>query len=279
MTDLSKDWSSFIDQVRSPAFLEFIVSRLGGAIDSARWQTEHYVDEANHTFTLLKSENLAERRLMEVGCGPGFVSAFFERLGFDIFSIEPEDQWFGAVTEYFALSRERRLQVGIEQLLPEHTGSYDLIFSNNVLEHVEDFEECVSILSACLKPGGLMIHNLPNYFIPYEPHFGIPLVPFYPKLTEFLIPRSMKDSGLWRSLNFATAWQLERVAKKLGANVSLRKKLMSESFERLLRDSPYTARHPALARVAKFTRVIGIVEAIKLLPPHLATPMVFEWRV
>ncbi len=279
MADLSKDWSSFIDQVRSPAFVEFMAVRFGGVIESTRVQTEHYVEEANHTIALLNTEDLAGRRLMEVGCGPGLVSAFFERLGFDIVSIEPEDRWFAAVTEYFALSPVRRLEVGIERLLPEHARSFDLIFSNNVLEHVDDFQKCVSILSACLKQGGTMIHNLPNYFIPYEPHFGIPLVPFYPKLTQFLIPRAMRDSGLWRSLNFATVWQLEMIARELGANVLLRKNLMFESFERLLRDSPYTARHPELARVAKFAQAIGIVGAVKLLPPRFATPMVFEWRV
>ena len=32
--------------------------------------------------------------------------------------------------------------------------------------------------------GGAMIHMCPNYFVPYEPHFGIPLIPFAPRATQ-----------------------------------------------------------------------------------------------
>jgi 2-polyprenyl-3-methyl-5-hydroxy-6-metoxy-1,4-benzoquinol methylase len=279
MSDLSTAWTAFLEDVRSPSFLEFIARRFGGSLDSAQEQTEHYVEEANHTWALIASQDLVGGRLMEVGCGPGLVSAFLERSGADIYSIEPEDQWFTAVTEYFGLAPARRLETCIESLLPGHAREFDLIFSNNVLEHVEDFQNCVSILSRCLKPGGSMIHNLPNYFIPYEPHFGIPLVPIFPELTRFLIPASMRESALWRSLNFASVWQLARIAKSSGASLTLRRGTMGASFERLLKDSPYTARHSLLAPVGGLLKAAGLLRLIDKFPPHLSTPMVFEWRV
>jgi 2-polyprenyl-3-methyl-5-hydroxy-6-metoxy-1,4-benzoquinol methylase len=73
----------------------------------------------------------------------------------------------------------------------EHAGTFDLIFSNNVFEHVRDVQAALATLGALLRPGRVMVHNCPNYDVPYEPHFGIPLLPLRPASTARVLPKSI----------------------------------------------------------------------------------------
>ena len=50
-------------------------------------------------------------------------------------------------------------------------------------------------LDALLSPGGMMIHHCPNYTVPFEPHFGIPLVPGAPERTAALLPDRIRSTA------------------------------------------------------------------------------------
>ena len=74
-------------------------------------------------------------------------------------------------------------------------------------------------MRSVLAPAGSMVHTCPNYHVPYEPHFGIPLVPGVPSATRFVLPGRIASSGLWRSLNFVTSTGLRRTARRAGLTV------------------------------------------------------------
>lgn len=52
--------------------------------------------------------------------------------------------------------------------LPFRDQSVDLITSSSVLEHLEDVKFFIKNASAILKPGGYMIHRIPNKFSPFS---------------------------------------------------------------------------------------------------------------
>jgi SAM-dependent methyltransferase len=168
------------------------------------------------------------------------------------------------------------LAVSIEDITTEQAGTFDLIFSNNVLEHVDDVETALGALSALLRPGGVMVHNCPNYSVPYEPHFGIPLVPIRPASTARVLPDTITSTGLWQSINFVTAREVRRIAARQGAEVSFERGLLGDTMERFA-EPEFARRHPALARLAG---VLGaIAPVLRRVPPALATPMIVSWRV
>jgi len=132
---------------------------------------------------------------------------------------------------------------------------FDLIFSVMPLEHIPDFEAAFAGMAAVLAPQGRMIHLCPNYMVPYEPHFGLPLVPLAPRATALLLP-SLKASGLWRSLNFVTYRRVRRCAAAAGLTVEFAPRMMLRAFERLDRDpiyrgAPARPRHDGLRSVAR----------------------------
>ena len=46
--------------------------------------------------------------------------------------------------------------------LPFVDGYFDLVFSSNVLEHVEDLDSCLAEMKRVLAPGGIMVHSMPT---------------------------------------------------------------------------------------------------------------------
>ncbi|NMD27470.1 MAG: class I SAM-dependent methyltransferase [Chloroflexi bacterium] len=80
---------------------------------------------------------------------------------------------------------------GAGEYLPFESGSIDLVFSHEVLEHVQDDQAAISEMVRVLKPGGRIVLFCPNRGYPFETHgvywrgryhFGnIPLVNYLPR--------------------------------------------------------------------------------------------------
>ena len=61
-------------------------------------------------------------------------------------------------------------QCSAEHMAPLQSGAYDLVFSNYVLEHIEDLDSAIAEIHRILKPGGLCVSSIPN---PRSPEFAV----------------------------------------------------------------------------------------------------------
>ncbi|MEM0987900.1 MAG: class I SAM-dependent methyltransferase [Pseudomonadota bacterium] len=225
-------------------------------------------------------------RILEIGSGVGILTAFLSSAGYDITGIEP-----GAAAGFdfmgrlgAALSDQEEsaiLPIGAEALTPEDHGRFDLIFSVNVVEHVQSLDSAMAALARVLAPGGTMIHLCPNYAFPYEPHLGIPLIPFAPQATRHIArARIRRQQRVWDSVNFVTAGRIARLAAANGMAVRFRGGVMAAFLDRLRTDPVFRARQPG--PIAGMVRIPGLVTALagamRLIPPRLASPMVFTLK-
>jgi SAM-dependent methyltransferase len=71
---------------------------------------------------------------------------------------------------------ERLQVVGEGDGIPFPTGSFDLVLSNQVLEHVRDLDLLLREVARVLAPGGVSVHFFPTREVWLEPHVGLPLV-------------------------------------------------------------------------------------------------------
>jgi len=104
------------------------------------------------------------RRLLDVGSGPGFFLQFGQDLGWQVFGIEPSRQ---AV----AHARGLGLQIAEGMLNGESTkslGTFDVVHMNNVLEHVPDPREMITLCRELLNPDGLLCVVVPNDFSSFQ---------------------------------------------------------------------------------------------------------------
>jgi SAM-dependent methyltransferase len=107
------------------------------------------------------------RRMLEVGCGFGFILA----------RLEDEFETFGVDASAHAIEQCRRVAprsrcvvADIEQGFPSSrcevelrtTGSFDLVLARYVLEHLRAPQRVMRDLAALLRPGGLFLFAVPN---------------------------------------------------------------------------------------------------------------------
>lgn len=104
------------------------------------------------------------RRLLDIGCGPGFFLETAMRRGWLAHGIEPSRQAAAharglgaAVTEGFFNSESAGA-----------LGAFDVVHLNNVLEHIPDPAHLITLAHGLLEPGGIICINVPNDFSPMQ---------------------------------------------------------------------------------------------------------------
>ncbi len=129
--------------------------------------------------------DLEGARILDVGCGIGTYVRRFRRYSDDVHGIEVEPE---RVAEAGAELPNIVLAVG--EALPYPDGHFDLVFSNEVIEHVDDDRQTAREMVRVTRPGGAIVLFAPNRLYPFETHgayvgghyiFGnIPLVNWFP---------------------------------------------------------------------------------------------------
>ena len=114
--------------------------------------------------------------LLEIGCGFGYKSTLLAPFARQVVGVDiPEPYSSHTVGRYpnsVAVARalvngvlgreEIRFETAWPHELPLEDESVDLIYSEYVLEHVEDIPRTVQELKRVLAPGGRMVHVVPN---------------------------------------------------------------------------------------------------------------------
>lgn len=65
--------------------------------------------------------------------------------------------------------------------LPYDDDSFDLVFSNSVIEHVGEFEQMAQFAKECDRVGKSLYVQTPNRWFPLEAHFGAALIHWLPR--------------------------------------------------------------------------------------------------
>jgi SAM-dependent methyltransferase len=151
--------------------------------------------EKIRTLLPLDSDARGPLRLLEIGTGSGAIASHFGGLAhprFDVDAVDVIDQ-----RRVFAGYRFR-LVAGVE--LPYEDGSFDVVLSNHVLEHVGEWADQAKHLreiSRVLSPRGVAYLASPNRWQLVEPHFHVPFLS--------CLPKGMRSGYL-------SLWRLEKTA-------------------------------------------------------------------
>jgi ubiquinone/menaquinone biosynthesis C-methylase UbiE len=107
--------------------------------------------------------------ILEIGCGPiGIINYINEGT---LYGLDPLEDFYGS-NETLTKLRNKRVQyiVGSGEQIPFDDGSFDLVISDNVIDHVSDPNEVMREIYRVLKKGGLLYFVL-NVRTPYGAKF------------------------------------------------------------------------------------------------------------
>jgi SAM-dependent methyltransferase len=180
-------------------------------------------------------------RVLDFGCGKGTSVAALVALGYDAFGVDIADYWntFDAVPS----DTRQRLDVlkAPDYRLPFPAHHFDFCFSDQVFEHVQDYQRAFSEIVRVLKPRAVSVHRFPGPNRVIENHIGLP-VPWlcysraYLTLWALAGRRSIGQAGFtWRETvehnlflmqhnNYPTKGSLRSIAHAAGAKVEFHEK-------------------------------------------------------
>jgi len=105
------------------------------------------------------------RRVLEVGCGRGSMSAYFADNGYDCTLLDSSESVISTAKKIFnSYQFSASFDVGDAMDLPYKDSSFDLVFSIGLLEHFKDLKVPLSEQIRVLDQGGLFIgYIVPKY--------------------------------------------------------------------------------------------------------------------
>jgi len=190
-------------------------------------QVNIWIDDDNNldgVISFLESRfDLRGKRILDFGCGWGTDLIFCLKKGYDAFGIDIS--WEKAKFHTLRVQRRNYPKFWIERFilsqgenLPFKSESFDLVYSNQVIEHVKDPEKCISEIFRVLKKGGILYIRAPDYKSSFfEPHYRVLWFPFLNKRTAKIYIRLLNKpiAGLG-FINFIGTKELIKIMKKVG---------------------------------------------------------------
>jgi 2-polyprenyl-3-methyl-5-hydroxy-6-metoxy-1,4-benzoquinol methylase len=94
-------------------------------------------------------------RILELGAGDGWQASILARHGFTVTALDVASTE-AAATQYVPVT------IYDGRTIPFPDGSFDAVFSSNVLEHVKDFDRIQAELARVLTTDGVAVHCVPS---------------------------------------------------------------------------------------------------------------------
>jgi len=117
--------------------------------------SEHLRSIRRHELALIANEISPRASVLEIGAGTGWQALELSRRGFQVAAID--------------LSTSAHVKNRVYQVIdydgheiPFKESSFDVAFSSNVLEHVQDFAGLMKEITRVLRPGGYCVHTMPT---------------------------------------------------------------------------------------------------------------------
>jgi len=107
--------------------------------------------------------DMADKRVVELGCGGGLMAEEYARRGAHVVGIDRSVPTLRAAQRHAASGGFVIQYVGsLAEGLPFADGAFDAVVTADTLEHVDDLEQVVSEAARVLKPGGRFVYDTVN---------------------------------------------------------------------------------------------------------------------
>lgn len=118
-------------------------------------------DIEKFSYHLWEFEKHQNEKVLDIGCGPGWLVTNFAKNNADIYAVDIADIAIDITTKTLDLyDLKAKLQVANAEELPFEDNYFDFITSSGVLHHTPDTQKAVNEAYRVLKPGGRALISL-----------------------------------------------------------------------------------------------------------------------
>jgi len=202
---------------------------------------------------------------LDIGSGEGWALAYFQRQGWDVLGLDFSSY---SLERFHPQLRPRLrtgdLYTGLEKLAAEGR-QFDLLWLDNVLEHVLDPAALLRQCRALIGPAGVLVVDVPNDFSALQNHLletGKIDRPFWVALPDHL--SYFNQAGL-RNLAAATGWRCPKVLADQPIDLNLLNPATNYVMDRTAGKAAHQARveqDNLLLRTAPLPAVAAYYEAM-----------------
>jgi len=97
-------------------------------------------------------------KALDIGCGPGYFLTAAQKLGFDVYGLDPSDYIVSQAQKTWG----DRVQLGLIESASYAPESFDLVVAFDTFEHIYDPKQFLSAIHKVLKPGGVLAITTPD---------------------------------------------------------------------------------------------------------------------
>lgn len=136
---------------------------------------------------LQKFKDLKNSRVLDIGIGYGIITSELSCYCKQVIGVDIIDARKNAKGYEFKKIKDT--------ILPFEDNSFDIVISNQILEHVRNQKEHINEIHRVLKKGGICYFATPNKFWVIESHYKLPFLSMLPKiLANFYLGVFRKDA-------------------------------------------------------------------------------------
>ena len=238
---------------------------------------EHVVEKVAVIARYLPDGIGAQSRVLEIGTGFGAFANYTRALyGWKVFGCEPEQAALECARHLGEIlgSSPGHLTNNIGEQLPFADASFDLVYSSNVLEHVQDPDRVLAEAIRVAKPGGHVFFTFPNYGSWWEGHYGIPWIPRLTKwLARIYVRLYGRDPGYIDTLQLLDIPNVQRRLSRVADRVTLIT-LGEDLWEERLR----TMSFGTWGSTARLKRIIEPLKRLGLIRLAIAVGKLAHWH-
>jgi hypothetical protein len=226
---------------------------------SERLKIRTYIGEADFYYSILKSDLQGIKKgatVVEIGSGTGLLSMYIASLGFKVYSFEPQSSGFTDMLKMKEiLNHCWESDFPVANFINDYySDSYfkeneviDYFLAVNVIEHIPNYGELIQDVKIKMNMNSVFRIICPNYLIPYEPHFDIPII-FNKKLTLILLRKKILSSDLsnslafWDDLSWPTPSKVKRAVMDSRMSIDFSRQTTKSYLERPVMDDSFKQR-------------------------------------
>jgi SAM-dependent methyltransferase len=155
--------------------------------------TDKHWNSATTLYIARRLQEIARGRpiaVLDLGCGNGAVLGHLLEYGYDLYGydlavgvLENQESRVrrGALLPHFGDQYASHIKVTDSQrVIPFEDDSFDVVYANQVFEHVRFLDQMLSECARVLRPGGTLLANFPLATMPIETHIGVPFAHWIP---------------------------------------------------------------------------------------------------